>query len=340
MNDAAPQWIRKDIEPTPRILYAHKLGRGALTFHQVDQLVMAINELYVENKQGKAYLAQHQARAEMNRIFGYGNWDERVHSVNLGYEERIEAGHPSFPKNGRAPVYWLTGYEAACTVTIRDLWGMPLAEYTEFHFEENAPQPNRGEARALALTSVASYALRRALINLGDRLGLGLYNGGSIAAHGQYTAQLEPGVLFQWQEQGQAPAQQVVSAPQQPNHRTIQAEPAVVEQAMPEDPGVPSDYDDAEPDGHGGVRSRTHAAKMNAFRQAQAAQQAAREASRQQGAYPAAGGAMASRLQAGMKVDEPAGMNDDGQQYPQPSGYGHPTAEPDMTAQQYAQENG
>ena len=34
----------------------------------------------------------------------------------------------------------------------------------------------------MAVSSVESYALRRAVISLGDRLGLGLYDGGSSAA--------------------------------------------------------------------------------------------------------------------------------------------------------------
>jgi hypothetical protein len=54
-------------------------------------------------------------------------------------------------------------------------------ECTEYHVEENAPLPNRGEAHAMAVTSAQSYALRRAALNLGDNMGLHLYSGGSTA---------------------------------------------------------------------------------------------------------------------------------------------------------------
>lgn len=313
MNTAAPQYERAPLAPPAHIAYAHKLGRGGLTFYQVEQLVMAINGAYVESKQGKAYLAQHQARAEMNRIFGYGNWDIIADDPVPMYEYS-QPGQPG-TKQDPNKTYWITGYRMRVTISVRDLWGMPIATFTGIHAEQNAPLPDRGEAHAMAITSVESYALRRALINLGDRFGLGLYNGGSKAAHGQYTVQLEQGNLFRWQEVGQPqqPQQQPIAAPvQQPNHQTIQAEQAVPEQPIetPDEIGIPSDYDDAEPDGHGGVRSRTHAAKMDAFHQAQQTQQANREAAKQQGAFPAAGSPMASRLQQGVKVDEAAQERD------------------------------
>jgi hypothetical protein len=238
MNDQTP-WIRQPRQPAPHIKYAHSLGRGMLTFEQITELVKAINQLYVAQKNKMSYLSQHQARAEMNRIFGYGNWDSKVASMRCDYEERIgDNTDPRWPKDFRTKqpkvsgsgAYWVVGYEGSVHVAIRDLWGMPVAEYLEFHFEESAPQPNRGEARALALTSVESYALRRSLINLGDRFGLGLYNGGSVAPHGQYTIQLEPGILFDWKPvdaQGQQPA--TAPVPRQPSHETIAAEPAVPE---------------------------------------------------------------------------------------------------------------
>ena len=221
MTDQQPQWIRKPISPPDHVMYAHKHGRGMLTFEQIGELVKAINPAYVETKQRLTYLAQHQARAEMNRIFGYGNWDVHAEEPVLIYEEQRTSGNDNKPR-------WVVAYRIRITVSIRDLWGMPVAEYTGVHAEENAPQPNRGEAHALALTSVDSYALRRALINLGDRFGLGLYNGGSTAPHGQYTIQLDHGQLFQWEQLGAQ--QQMAPAPAQAvSHETIQAEPVVPE---------------------------------------------------------------------------------------------------------------
>lgn len=226
MNQPAPYRLQA-IVPPDNVRYAHSLKRGALTFEQIAELVKPINEAYVQGKQGKNYLSQHQARAEMNRIFGYGNWSSHVREMRLAYEEKMHTAdnprHPSFPKNGKADVYYITCYEALVEVEIRDLWGMPVASYSEWHAEENAPQPNRGEARAMAMTSVESYALRRALINLGDRLGLGLYNGGSKAPHGQYTIQQLEGQLGKWVPNTEQPQVQVEVV----THETIRAEPVI-----------------------------------------------------------------------------------------------------------------
>lgn len=274
MNQEQPVWVRKPVAPPPDVAYAHKLGRGMLVKEQVQELVKAINRAYVETKQKMTYLAQHQARAEMNRIFGYGNWDVDAGEPILVYEEQ----RPGTGNNANK-TYWYAGYRIRVTVTIRDLWGMPLASYTGVHFEENAPQPNRGEAHALAMTSVDSYALRRALINLGDRFGLGLYNGGSTEPHGQYTIQLEPGVTFNWEQAGQQ--QPAAAAPvQQPSHETIQVEPAA--QAS-----------------EGGQQGFQQSPQMENFQNVQQGMQAAREAERA-GLSPE----MAARMQGQMKVDQ------------------------------------
>ncbi|UDL15433.1 DNA recombinase [Microbacterium phage Pepe25] len=195
---------RQPRKPPPHIAYAHSLGRGMLTFRQIEELVKAINPAHVERKQKLTYLSQHQARGEMNRIFGYGNWDVDADEPVLMYEYETPGSG-----NNTGKMYWRVGYRIKVTVNVRDLWGMPVASFTGVHAEQNAPQPDRGEAHALALTSVDSYALRRALINLGDRFGLGLYDGGSLDVHGGYTIQEEPGQLFDWMPQGQPQAQPV-----------------------------------------------------------------------------------------------------------------------------------
>lgn len=144
----------------------------AITKEQVDRLLTPVRNDRVEKKQGLTYVPQHEVRAELIRVFGPGNWDSVVHDVTLIYET-------SYEKDGKT--YWLVCYRAACTLRVRDFDGNPIAEFTEYHAEENAPQPNRGEAHALALTSVSSYALRRAAIGLGDAMGLHLYAKGSLA---------------------------------------------------------------------------------------------------------------------------------------------------------------
>lgn len=152
--------------------------RMPITGAQVDRLLTPLIPSRVEKVRGNSYLPQYEARAELSRVFGPTNWDSMIHSVSLVYEE---------PEN-RAPAdsdkeifYWRVCYRAACTLRVRDYHGQPLAEYTEYHVEECAPQPNRGEAHALALTSAESYALRRCCINLGDALGLHLYRDGQMS---------------------------------------------------------------------------------------------------------------------------------------------------------------
>jgi hypothetical protein len=294
-----PQYGRAPMAPPQHVKYAHGLGRGMLTFHQVEELVKAINPAYVEAKQNKAYLAQHQARAEMNRIFGYGNWDIIEEDPVFLYQ-RTQKG----TGNNANKDYWIVGYRMRVTINVRDLWGMPIATLSGTHAEENAPLPNIGEAHAMALTSVSSYALRRALINLGDRFGLGLYNGGSKAPHGQYTAQLEPGQLFQWQPLGQQQDQQQAPPPAQPNHQTIAAEPAAPETYGLEEPPVAAPPRPPVGERMGGALAQV---------------QAGNEAARERGISPE----MAARIQQGMKVDggQAAPMQGDvngtGQQYAQ-----------------------
>lgn len=144
---------------------------GKLTRNQIQRLLTPVRADRILKQQGLSYVPQHEVRAELTRTFGPGNWDSAIHDVALLYED-------SYEKNGKT--YWKVCYSAACTLRVRDYDGNPIAEFTEYHAEENAPQPSRGEAHAMALTSVSSYALRRAAIGLGDNMGLHLYNKGSL----------------------------------------------------------------------------------------------------------------------------------------------------------------
>lgn len=148
-----------------------------VTHEQVKRLLTPVPQHRVEVIRGNTYLPQFEARAELNRVFGFGNWDSVVHSVTLIYEEPEDRT----PANADKQIfYWRVCYRAACTLRIRDYQGNPICEHTEWHAEESAPLPNRGEAHALALTSVESYALRRCCINLGDTFGLHLYRDGQM----------------------------------------------------------------------------------------------------------------------------------------------------------------
>ena len=149
--------------------------RGKITEKQVKRLLTPVRADRTKRTQGNTYVPAHEVKAELSRVFGPGRWDSTVHDVTLIYETSFEN-----PDKGNK-TYWTVCYRAACTLRVRDYQGCLIAEFTEYHAEENAPQPNRGEAHALCLTSVESYALRRAAIGLGDAFGLHLYNDGSLA---------------------------------------------------------------------------------------------------------------------------------------------------------------
>ncbi len=163
-----------------------------LTRAQIERLRTPIDPSFIEKKQGLSYMAQHEVRAELTRIFGYGNWDSQVVEMKKLWEVTInhgEEGYPAKPKQGNPP-YYRVCYLAAVRLTIRDYWGNEVCSFVEYHAEANSVLPDRGEAEAMAITSVESYALRRAAIGLGDRLGLGLYNDGKADALVRNTLQL------------------------------------------------------------------------------------------------------------------------------------------------------
>lgn len=150
-----------------------------LTYAQIDRLLQPVAANRLEGKNGLTYVPQQEVRAELTRVFGPGNWDSAVHDVTLLYDRELHQGDTGFPKNPKGDTYYIVGYRLACTLRVRAYDGREVATFTEYHAEENAPLPNRGEAHAFALTSAESYALRRAAIGLGDAFGLHLYAKGS-----------------------------------------------------------------------------------------------------------------------------------------------------------------
>lgn len=150
-----------------------------LTYAQIQRLLTPVNQSRIESKRGMSYIPQQEVRAELSRVFGPGNWDSQVHDITLLYDREVRKGDVGFPAKPNAEVYFIVGYRVACTLRVRTYDGREIATFTEYHAEENAPLPNRGEAHAMALTSAESYALRRAALGLGDAFGLHLYNKGS-----------------------------------------------------------------------------------------------------------------------------------------------------------------
>ena len=145
-----------------------------LTYQQVEHLLQPINPKRVLGlKKGKttlSYVAQHDVRAHLTRIFGFGNWSMDVVETAFIFEEQNEEKR------------WVAGYRATVRLAIFTEDGFPLAHYTDSHASGNAPQPDRAEAHALALTTAVSTAMKRAATCLGDQFGLSLYNKGQRTA--------------------------------------------------------------------------------------------------------------------------------------------------------------
>lgn len=156
--------------------------RGTLTKAQIKRITKPVRADRVETKQGRSYVAQHEVRAELARTFGPGRVDHTMTPPVFQWEQVLEPGQPGYPTNGdgKKP-YYVVCFMGGCTLRAYDYAGDLVYECTEFHAEANAPLPDRGEAYAMAITSVQSYALRRAAISLGDNMGLHLYENGSLA---------------------------------------------------------------------------------------------------------------------------------------------------------------
>lgn len=251
---------------------------GRLTQAQILRLVTAIEPAHVENKRGMSYMAQFEVRAELTRIFGFGNWDSEVEVMECLYEMPLREGDEQFPNSAKdkSKTYWIAAYRAAVRLTIRDYWGREVCSFLEYHVEENAPLPNRGEAHAMAMTSVESYALRRAAIGLGDRLGLGLYDKGSTAPLVMRTLQLDD------------PESPTYYNPQTGQQPPMQAPPAPPAQAQIGSPDA------------AGALSRPAQRRLEGFKDAQATVQAGNQAARE--AAPV--DPYMERAAAGMKYDE------------------------------------
>lgn len=159
-------------------VYSPDVLDGHITRAQLARFVTPVRADRVEVKQKMTYIPAHEVRAELIRTFGPGRWDSQVIEKELIYEEQ----RPGTSENTKNKMYWFACYRVGVRLRVRDYRGRPIAEFIEYHVEENAAQPLRSEAHAIAITSASSYALRRCAIGLGDNFGLHLYDKGSMEA--------------------------------------------------------------------------------------------------------------------------------------------------------------
>jgi Rad52/22 family double-strand break repair protein len=144
---------------------------GTLNRDQVQRLLVPPRGAILKKVDGATYIPHHEVRAALIRIFGPGRFDTQTEHAELVYE--TEEPNP----NKQNATRWRVCYRVGVRLRIRDFDGDPVAEYVEWHTDESI-HPSRAEAHANAITSAQSVALRRAAINLGDAMGLCLYDDG------------------------------------------------------------------------------------------------------------------------------------------------------------------
>lgn len=146
-------------------------ARDYLSPGQIELLLKPIHPQRVLSLKNMAYVAGHDIRAELNRVFGFCRWSEQILEQELvsETETKTSAGKPA----------WNIIYRTRVRLTVHAPDGSMLTFYDGSHVGENT-QPSKGEAHGVALTASETYALRRAAINLGDQFGLSLYNKGSL----------------------------------------------------------------------------------------------------------------------------------------------------------------
>ena len=149
-----------------------------LSEDQVELLLKPIHPNRVLSLKGLSYVAGHDIRAELNRIFGFARWSEETLDQMLICENETTTS-----KGGKA---WYVVYRTRVRLTVYAPDGTYLTFYDGAHAGEST-HPIRGEAHGNALTNSQTYALKRAAHNLGDQFGLSLYNKGSMDAIVRWT---------------------------------------------------------------------------------------------------------------------------------------------------------
>lgn len=148
-----------------------------LTGDQIALLLKPLHPQRVLQLKGLSYVAGHDIRAELNRVFGFTGWSFEILDTSLICETEVKtsAGRPA----------WYVVYRSRARLSIynppetRQPWRETLAVYDGTHAGEST-HPVRGEAHGNAVTNSETYALKRCAINLGDQFGLSLYDKGSL----------------------------------------------------------------------------------------------------------------------------------------------------------------
>lgn len=149
------------------------------TFNQAQQEVLMrglVSSRVESRKQGGmnlSYLAQHDVRAHLIRMFGFGHFDLITEEVRRAYEQQKDS------KSSNSKL-WDVGYAVTMRLVVRDPQQNVVCEYSETAVG-SALSADRGEAHDNAVKNGSSDAMKRCAINLGDQFGLSLYQGGQTA---------------------------------------------------------------------------------------------------------------------------------------------------------------
>lgn len=146
-----------------------------LSAAQVRQLLAPVKPIRVlKDPRGNSHLSQQDVTAHLVRVFGYGNFDTEIVSLDLVFED------PFVNKDGKeVPGRYNVCYRCRFRLTIKNPDGSPLATYEDASCGD-AQNQSRQDAHDLASKSAISTAKKRCCINLGDQFGLSLYNRGQM----------------------------------------------------------------------------------------------------------------------------------------------------------------
>lgn len=151
----------------------------SLTPEQVDALLAPLHPGRVRKLDGNSHLEAWDVRRHLLRVFGWGGWDFQIMSADCILERSVwESEKANETHKGRHSV----AYRVVARLTVKDATGQVLAVFEDGATGDALNQPKFADAHDMALKTATSQALKRCAINLGDRFGLSLYDGGTTNA--------------------------------------------------------------------------------------------------------------------------------------------------------------
>lgn len=197
-----------------------------ITKQQYEFLTKGLDPNRVSQKQGQSHLEAWDIRRHLIRVFGYGGFD--IERRDLELVKEIET--PPSGQGGKTR--WTVVYRVELRLIVKDQNGQVLAFFDDGATGDAINQPSVGDAHDFALKTAYSQALKRCAVNLGDQFGLGLYNGGQLAAVVHRSLVTPDGVAVAAPPADATPVQPE-PAPVQPEPAPVSEEPVSAPPAQP-----------------------------------------------------------------------------------------------------------